>query len=267
MRDPKNKGGRMLSERSICKAIGAQALALALLAAPGLARSALILQMDASTLGLSNGQVVSTWGPASASGTPTYLTGQTPNGGAAVQFNGSDNFGQLGAAQFPASAAQDFIIAVVLRATNTGAYHNIVDDDASNRPMLWIDPANRYELNFAGGSGARAVGTGSGGWDIVIADSRNNRLYVNSGVSNATGGGAIPYAVAEPFDLFNRDGLQTYQGLIAELRIYNDAATFGNDFAGLYGELRQKWIPEPASALLLALGLLGIAGRRTYRRS
>ena len=67
----------------------------------------------------------------------------------------------------------------------------------------------------------------------------------------------------EAFDLFNRDGKQTFQGLVAELRVYNDAADFGGDFAGLYAELNDKWIvPEPSSMALLCTALAGGAALR-----
>jgi hypothetical protein len=174
-----------------------------------------IVQLDASTLGLTNGVVVSSWGGQTAAGTPTYLDGQTPNGGAAVQFNsGGDRMGDN--VPVAASAAGDWITVAVVKANSIGAYHNLVDDDASNRPMLWIDPSFNYEMNFGGG-GAKGVGTGTGGWDIVIADSRLNQLYVNSPTPNATGGGAVAFNVGEPFDFFHRDGGQTFQGLVAEL--------------------------------------------------
>ncbi len=199
-----------------------------------------IVQLDASTLGLASGSVVSSWGGQTSGGTPTLLTSQTPNGGAAVQFNaGGDRLGDN--AFVPSSAAGDFIYVAVVKANNIGAYHNLVDDDAANRPMLWIDGSFNYEMNFSGGAGAKAAGTGPGGWDIVIMDSRLNQLYVNSATPNATGGGAVPFTAGEAFDFFHRDGGQTFQGLVAEARIYNDRAAFGGNFAALYNELQTKW--------------------------
>ncbi|HIK91807.1 MAG TPA: hypothetical protein EYG03_07475, partial [Planctomycetes bacterium] len=134
-----------------------------------------IVQFDASSLGLANGNVVSNWGGQTAGGTPTYLAGQTPNGGAAVQFNGSDRFGDN--IIVPASAAGDFIYVAVVKANNTGGYHNLVDDDIGVRPMLWIDPSFNYELNYSGGVGAKAVGTGTDGWDTATATNGNNNCF------------------------------------------------------------------------------------------
>jgi hypothetical protein len=235
----------------------------------GVANGTLLLNLDASNLALSNGQTVSNWGPATASGTPTFLTGQSPNGNSAVEFNNSDHFGQLAATLFPASTSSDFIVAAVIKATNTGFYHNIIEDDGSSRPMLWIDSAFNYELNYGGGSGSKGAGTGTDGWDVVIMNSRTNQLYVNSATTNATGRAAIPYSTAKAFDLFNRDGGQTFQGMVAELRVYNDAADFGNDYGALYAELNNKWlaVPEPGTLAIFALGLIGLASRRFSKKS
>ena len=205
-------------------------------AAPGA-----IVQLDATTLAQLNGETVITWGGQNAAGNPTYLENQTPNGMPAVEFNGGgDRMGDN--IPLSPSTAGDWIVVAVIKPSNVGNYHNLVDDDASNRPMLWIDPGFRYELNFGGGSGARSAGTGTDGWDIVIVDSRLNQLYVNSPTSNATGGGAIPFAAAESFDFFHRDGNQTFQGLVAELRVYNDRDEFGGDFGSLHSEMYAKWI-------------------------
>ncbi len=237
----------------------------------GSAHGSLILNLDASSLGLANGATVSAWSVATASGTPTFLTGQTPNGNAAVEFNGSDHFGQLSSSLFPTSASQDFIVAAVIKANSIGSYHNIIDDNGGSRPMLWIDPSFNYELNYGGGGGAKGAGTGSDGWDIVIMDSRNNQLYVNSSTANATGGGAVAYSTPKAFDLFNRNGAQTFQGLVSELRVYNDAASFGGDFGALYNELNDKWlvtdVPEPSTLVIFALGMIGLASRQFNKQS
>lgn len=72
----------------------------------------------------------------------------------------------------PSSLAGDWILVVVIKPANINAYHNlVVSGYASTRPVLWIDPSYNYELNYGGGTGAKAAGTGSDGWDIVIADS------------------------------------------------------------------------------------------------
>lgn len=235
---------------------------------PLTAHSALLLDLNAEDLALTDGATVASWDIANASGTPTFRENQTPGGFAAVEFNGSDHFGQLAAAQIPASGTGDLIFAGLIKATNTGGYHNLIDDDAQNRPMLWIDPAFRYELNFAGGGGSRGVGNGLDGWDVVIANSRTNQLWINSATPNASGGGAVGYYSSESFDLFNRDGGQTFQGLVADFRVYNDAAAFGGDYAALHADLASKLVapvPGPATPALMILGILALGFARIRR--
>lgn len=233
---------------------------------PVLAQGATLLNLDAEDLAQADGTTVTSWDIATASGTPTYRANQTPGGFAAVEFNGSDHFGSLSAAQVPVSGSGDLIFAGLIKATNTGSYHNIIDDDASNRPMLWIDPSFGLELNFSGGGGARGLGNGIDGWDVFIANSKTNQIFVNSPVANGTGRDAVAYNSAEVFDLFNRDGNQTFQGLVADFRVYNSTDDFGADYAALYRDLSSKLtvIPVPASLPMLvgALGLVAAIGRR-----
>jgi hypothetical protein len=54
--------------------------------------------------------------------------------------------------------------------------------------------------------------------------------------------------LSETWDFFHRGGQQTFQGLVAELRLYNDRAEFGGDFAGLYNQMRAKWFNAPPVA-------------------
>lgn len=226
-----------------------------------------LLNLDADDLTLTDGDTVTSWGPATGSGTPTYRENSTPGGFAAVEFDGGDHFGTLAASFFPTSGTGDFIVAGLIKATNIGAYQNIIDDAASNRPMLWIDPAFNYELNYSGGGGAKAVGTGQDGWDVFIANSRTNQLFINSPTANATGGSAVAYTSAEAFDLFNRNGGQRFRGLVADLRVYNDVADLNGGYAGLYNDLSSKLaapVPVPASLPLMLGGaaLLGVLARR-----
>ena len=209
------------------------------------------VHLDATSLGLSSGDTVTTWGGQTAGGTPTYLTGQTPNGGPVVEFDGGDRMGDN--VFVPSSPAGDWILVVVIKPANINAYHNLVDDDAQTRPMLWIDPFYNYELNYSNGTGAKAAGAGPDGWDIVIADSRLNELYVNSSTVNATGRNAVAFTTGKPFDFFHRDGGQTFRGQVAEMRIYTDRADFGGDFAALYGEMHAKWIAQTPAEQITAL--------------
>ena len=214
------------------------------------AQATLVVNLDASALAQANNTTVAAWGPLTSTGTPTFQTNRTPNGGSAVVFNGTDRLND----NFfvPASAANDFIVAAVIKPTAINAYHNIIDDDAQNRPMLWVDNLNRYEPNFGGGTGNKAIGTGPSGWDVVIFDSRTNKLLLNGNF--ATGGGAIAHSVGENFDFFHRDGGQTFQGEVAELRVYNNAADFDGKFGALASDLRTKWIGSAFASVEIEQG-------------
>ena len=195
--------------------------------------------LDASTLVLSDGAVVDQWSTQVATGAPIFNTGQTPGGGPAVTLDGSAHFGDI---ELPSTLFGDFVIAAVVRPDNTGDYRNIIDDRAHNRPMLWIDADFAYESNLGGGTKPLAGDSGEGGWDIIIADSRNNQLFLNSVIANGTGGGSFLYSVPELHDLFHRNGTaQEFSGQVAELRIYNDAGLFLEDFTALHDELYTKW--------------------------
>jgi len=203
-----------------------------------------VLHLDASALVLQDGDPVVDWGGVSAAGTPVFLQSQTPGGGPAVLFDGSAHFGQV---TLPSSGAGDFILAAVISPENLNAYHNIVDDDAMQRPMLWVDnrSPNTYEANFSptGAIAAETDSTGTEKWDILIMDSRSGVFYLNSPtVTHYIN--AVPWspgAGSQGFSLFNRGGGAAFQGRVAELRIYNDAAAFTMDYDGLYEELFDKW--------------------------
>lgn len=200
-----------------------------------------VIQFDALTLSGGDGTIVEDWGGVTPLGEPVLRLGATPNGGPAVEFDG---FATLDQALLEASESGDLIIAAVIKPEALGAYHNLVDDLDRNRPMLWIDAGDAYELNFGGGESPLIGETGTAGWDIVIADSKANELYVNSPTANGRGGGAVPFLVDEEFSFLHRDGGQSYTGQLAELIIYNDVAAFDGDFASLYANLASKWIEE-----------------------
>lgn len=223
---------------------------------------------DAAALSLTHGANLTSWGGQTAGSTPTFLTNQTPNGGPAVEFNGSDRMGD-NVLVAPSSKDKDWIYVAVIKPQNTGSYHNLVDDDPGLRPMLWIDDQNRYELN-AGGTIKPTAGQGPGGWDIVIADSRLNQLYVNTGTAPVAGGLAVNFSTIKQFDFFHRDGTASFQGLVAEARLYRSRDDFGGSIAALYDSLVTKWItasqpPEisdvsPSSGSLLGGTVVTITG-------
>ena|GEM_PF-81543 len=203
-----------------------------------------IVHFDAMALELEDGTTVSEWDGKTADGDPVYLKNQSPGGGPAVQFDGDDHFGE---AILEPSDSGDFIVMAVVKPDQHGPYHNIIDDDDSNRPMLWVDDRSpqSYEANFGiGGDGPVLPPTNSGhlGWDIVFFDSRKGRVYLNSPVPTHTAPAINWDAGEEVFDFFNRDGKQAYRGLVAEVRVYNNRADIGDSYENIYHQLRRKWI-------------------------
>jgi hypothetical protein len=165
---------------------------------------------------------------------------QTPLGGPAVIFDGS---AYLSAITLTPTATQDLIFVAVIKPTRAGLYHNLFDNYGAV-PMLWVDPTNMYEMNINYGTGRVAAGTtGVAGWDVVICDFKNNKLYVNSGTSN--GNGQVGYAfvsVSLTLTMLNRAASQVFRGAIAEMRFYNDRAGFNGDFLMLYEDVRSTWL-------------------------
>lgn len=124
------------------------------------------------------------------------------------------------------SAGNQFTLVAVVKPTRTGAYHNILDDDTSTRPMLWVDGLGNYEFNFTTG----AVASSTGGMDIVIAVKSAagppySRLFLNGPTAVATGANQFTIAASKTYDLFNRDGGQAFTGDVAEMIVYSTALT------------------------------------------
>ena len=128
----------------------------------------LVVQLDAQGVGIGRWcDGGSSWGGLSGvTGEPKLLKNQTPSGmGRLVKFDGDDHFDQ---AELKSSGEGDLIIAAVLKPDQTDGYHNVIDDDDANRPMIWIDNRDpqSYEANFGvGGDGPHLPPTNSGsGW-------------------------------------------------------------------------------------------------------
>ena len=98
---------------------------------------------------------------------------------------------------------------------------------------------------------------------VMVADlARELKWIAESGMQV---GGAAPRNLAEAFVLFNRNGGQTFQRLVAGFRVYNSADDFGGDHAALnadLGGMPPAPAPGPAS-LPFPSGAVGvIAGLR-----
>lgn len=126
---------------------------------PGMPTTNLVALWRASSLSLSDGDPVATWAP--ASGTPGSLTGSgsarptfratgSPSGGAAVEFDGSDDELSLSSpVGLPSGAAAGTVIAIVSRAVHNTSYSHIA------------------QYGAAGTRVARGIGLRPAGWDLL----------------------------------------------------------------------------------------------------
>lgn len=192
--------------------------------------SELELWVKADDLTPAAGEAVAVW--PDASGNARHLTqpvaGRQPvrvpdalHGRPVVRFT-DDYFSSV---VLPSTGNQFTLVAVV-KPARTGMYHNILDDDTSTRPMLWVDGLGNYEFNYNTG----AVAASTGGMDIVMAikaatGPQYSRLYLNGPAVTASGTSSFTIAANKTYDLFNRDDAQAFTGDVAELIVYSVALT------------------------------------------
>lgn len=190
--------------------------------------SELELWVKADDLSLAPNAAVASWPDASGNGRhltqavadkrPVFVP-NVLNGKPVVRFT-ADYFASL---TLPSSGNQ-FTIVAVIKPVNTGTYHNIIDDDAATRPMLWVDGQGNYEFNYSSG----AVAALSGNMDIVFAIKKTtgpqySQLYLNGPAVTASSSSNFSIAASKSYDLFNRDDGQAFTGDVAELIIYSTA--------------------------------------------
>jgi hypothetical protein len=207
--------------------------------------SELELWVKADDLTLAAGAPVAAWSDASGNGRhltqvvadrqPVFVP-DALNGRPVVRFT-ADFFSSL---TLP-SAGNQFTLVAVVKPGRTGAYHNILDDDASTRPMLWVDGLGNYEFNYNSG----AVAPASGGMDILMAvktttGPQYSRLYVNGPSVAASGSSNFTIAASKAYDLFNRDEAQAFTGDVAELIVYSTALN-ASEINKLGWALQQKY--------------------------
>jgi Concanavalin A-like lectin/glucanases superfamily/Fn3 associated len=188
------------------------------------------LWLKADSLVLASGAQVGAWNDSSGNGRTLVqgsaglrpvFTAAAGNGLPVVRFT-ADWFQSLA---LPA-AGNEFAVAAVVKPVRTGAYHNIIDDEDSGRPMLWVDPSGNYEWNFNSGG----VFPAGGGYDLVFAIKRGpgpqySQLHVNGPAVSSGSGVNFTVAGSEVFDFFNRDGGQAFTGDVAELIVFSTALT------------------------------------------
>jgi|GEM_PF-1104686 len=190
--------------------------------------SELELWVKADDLALAAGASVAAWNDASGNGRhfTQAAAGRRPvfvpdalNGQPVVRFT-ADYFASL---TLP-SAGNQFTFVAVVKPARTGSYHNLLDDEPSTRPMLWIDGLGNYEFNFTSG----AVAPSTGGMDVVMAvkttvGPQYSRLYVNGPAVAASGASNFSIPPSKAYDFFNRDEGQAFSGDVAELVVYSTA--------------------------------------------
>ncbi len=209
--------------------------------------SELQLWFKADALGLADGAGVGLWNDASGSGNhgvqniallrPAFRANQR-NGLPAVRFD-QDFFDSVTLR----SQAGNMTIVAVLSPDHLGVYHNIIDDDDSNAPMLWVDRQNEYELNFGPAGPTELSAQGPEGWDLLFAVTRSpgpSELHLNSAQPTGTAPGSLGNPASEAYDLFNRDGGQAFRGAVAELMIY-DTALDSEEINAVGWYLQQKY--------------------------
>lgn len=208
-----------------------------------------------------------------ASTRPILVTGATPTGQSAVQFDRTGGFGDGGRyLQFtnPLGAAftssPNFAIVAVIRHTNTTQFGQVISGNQNGDLQLRVNGsagsasglANVSRRNLADvGNSATPVGSDF----IVLTFTYNgsNWAFYRDGV--ADGSGSFTGTFTSPELVGTGPGISTsFIGQIAELRLYSTAAI---DVSGITNELRNTYIvPEPASLALIGAAALCLFPRR-----
>jgi hypothetical protein len=146
---------------------------------------------------------------------PTFNAGL--NGGALV-FDGTNDY--LSTTSF-ANPNGRLTVEVLLNYTARGIYQNIFDRIIA-RPMLWVDPSNRLELNEA----ALVTTVAFNGQNILASSTFSTatpgiQLYINGAINRTLNTAQSSWP--NPFDLtfLNRGGSSTLQANVYAIRVYD----------------------------------------------
>jgi len=243
------------------------------------------LKADAIT-GLNNNDPVSTWDDSSinnrdatqsGAARPTYITGAV-NGKPVVRFDGSADY--MAVADNNVWAFSDFNMFLVVRISNLSVGRDLIAQDegpGSTRKWIWGYNTSVKKQNWhINNPGSGSVSLNGTSWTpntslyyvIELRKSGSNYYFYQNGNDNGTANSslAIPNAAAL-LTIGWAEGSSFLQGDIAELAIYNAAlnAADRNQTGWYLGDkygLPVTYIPEPSTAVLLALGALALLRRR-----
>ncbi|NTW31703.1 MAG: hypothetical protein HGB12_03610 [Bacteroidetes bacterium] len=145
------------------------------------------------------------------------------NGGGALNFDGSNDYVDLGSASSLQFGSSDFSISFWIKETNFNNYQDIISEDNGNIILRGGTAGDRIILFLNSWGNYRYSGTLiSGAWNYVVVVKNGQTLnwYINGVLSNGGQGGTIPATVNAQSNM--RLGyLNTYlNGSLDEVNIY-----------------------------------------------
>lgn len=180
----------------------------------------LMMYLDAGNLNSYPGSGT-TWTDLSGNGRNVTLvngpTFTTTNGGGLV-FDGTND--QLSSVSL-ANPNGRLTFQILFNYTAKNAYQNIFDRSLNN-PMMWIDASNRFEFNQA----ALVSSLAYNGQNILATGTFSTatpglQLYINDSLTRTTNTAQASWPNPFTVTLFNRGGLQTLQGTVYAIRVYD----------------------------------------------
>lgn len=168
---------------------------------------------------------------------PTY---NSANGGN-ITFDGSNDYAS--SVSIPNPNGQ-LTFTIAMNYTGKNAYHNIFDN-GTNRPMLWIDTANKLEVSFSTGAGGLTSDLTYNSQNVIITATYNSastpgiQLYVNGVLVKTTNTQHVSWSNPSTFTLFNRSASQTFDGKVYSMMFHNRILS-GTEVKQNYSALRGR---------------------------
>lgn len=247
------------------------------------------LWLDATQGVTTSGSTVTAWGDQSGNGHDGTYTSGAPqfipvaiHGLPAIAFNGSGDYFELAGGQvLSTDSFTIFAVAVDAGSPDGGPREIYSNWDAANSwgsQFIGTDfgTGSNRTIRFTDGLSADDVLTSPGSPFItygVYTSGVNADVYLDGALVGSNPQNSDPADVLNPNgqriittpSFIGRQGSFTgeyWQGYIAEVLVY-DGALSPDDQAAVAAYLEAKWVPEPGSFILAAVG---IAGLLVYRR-